>query len=153
MISTDGQSTDDLLVVNRELSIPTSELQFRFSRSSGPGGQHVNRSETRVELLFDIQKSPSLTEEQRMRLLQRLVRLIDGQGIMHLVSSETRSQFDNRTRVTDRFQMLLAAALRRRKHRIPTAPSATSRNRRIAHKKARSVIKQSRRHSASQDYD
>lgn len=153
MVSTDGQSADDLVVVNRELSIPTSELQFRFSRSSGPGGQHVNRSETRVELLFDVQKSPSLTEEQRMRLLQRLVRVIDSQGVMHLVSSETRSQFDNRARVTDRFRTLLAAALRRRKHRIPTTPSATSRDRRIAHKKARSVTKQSRRHSASQDYD
>jgi ribosome-associated protein len=153
MASTDGLSAGDLVTVNQELSIPLSELQFRFSRSSGPGGQHVNRSETRVELLFDVRTSLSLTDDQRKRLLQRLGRYVDSQGVMHVVASETRSQLENRAKVTDRFRMLLASALRRRKRRIPTAPSAASRERRIAMKKARSGIKQGRRHSVDQQYD
>jgi ribosome-associated protein len=148
-----GLPSGDLVTVNQELSIPISELQFRFSRSSGPGGQHVNRSETRVELLFDVRTSPSLTDEQRKRLLQRLGRYVDGQGVMHVVASETRSQLENRVRVTDRFRTLLAAALRHRKRRIATAPSAASRERRISDKKARSGIKRTRRHSTDQQYD
>jgi ribosome-associated protein len=143
----DGPQASDLVTVNQELSIPVSELQFRFSRSGGPGGQHVNRSETRVELLFDVGRSPSLTEDQRLRLRQRLSRYLDSDGVMHLTASETRSQLENRARVVGRFRILLSGALRKRKRRIPTRPTAASRERRIADKKARSGTKRARRDS------
>jgi ribosome-associated protein len=143
---------EGIVVINRELSISISELQFRFSRSSGPGGQHVNRAETRVELLFDIRMSPSLTKEQRQRLLQRLGRHLDSEGVMHVVASETRSQLENRRRVIDRFRTLLTAALRRRRRRIPTEPSAASRERRLANKKARAGIKRARQEPGADDH-
>jgi ribosome-associated protein len=147
-----GPAREDLVKVNPELSIPMSELQFRFSRSSGPGGQHVNRTETRVELIFDVRSSPSLTDDQRRRLLQRLGRHLDTGGVLHVISSETRSQLENRIRATERFRILLAGALRRRRRRVPTAPSVAARERRITTKKERSTIKQSRRRpSISED--
>jgi ribosome-associated protein len=149
----DGPQASDLVTVNQELSIPMSELQFRFSRSGGPGGQHVNRSETRVELVFDVGRSPSLTEDQRLRLRLRLDRYLDGDGVMHLTASETRSQSENRARVIGRFRILLAGALRKRKRRIPTRPTAASRERRIADKKARSGIKRERRDSRRAQID
>ena len=135
----------EMVVVSEQLAIPASELRFRFSRSSGPGGQHVNRSETRVELLFDVTHSPSLTEEQRARILQRLDGYIDGEGELHVVSSATRSQLDNRADATRRFRALLAAALRRRKHRVPTQPGAASRAARLEGKRTRAQVKQARR--------
>jgi ribosome-associated protein len=146
-------TTGDLVVINQDLSIPASELQFRFSRSSGPGGQHINRSETRVELLFSVRTSPSLTDNQRQRLLQRLRTRLDNDGVVHVVSSETRSQAENRARSVSRFQALLAEALRRRTRRIPTAPSVASRERRLAYKRVRARVKQARSRAGSQDYD
>jgi len=80
----------EVIAIADGLAIPAAELRFRFSRSSGPGGQHVNRSETRVELLYDVARSPSLTEEQRARIVHRLAGYVDGEGIMHVVSSATR---------------------------------------------------------------
>jgi len=145
--------TGDAIIIAPDLAIPASELQFRFSRSSGPGGQHVNRSETRVELLFDIRSSPSLTDDQRYGLLMRLTSHLDSSGILHIVSSETRSQMENRARCVARLQALLRAALTRRKRRIPTAPSAASRERRLASKRARSRVKGVRRHDGSWDND
>lgn len=141
-------SSDDLrpvIVIAGGPAIPESELAFRFSRSSGPGGQHVQRSDTRVELLFDVANSPSLTEEQRARLLARLGGHIDSSGILRLVSSGTRSQLENRADVVQRFQMLLAMALRREKRRVPTKPSAAAREQRLTAKKLRSRNKAARR--------
>ncbi len=139
------------LPITADLAIPLAELDFRFSRSSGPGGQHVQRSDTRVELLFDVARSPSLTDEQRARIQARLAGYLDGAGVLHLFSSATRSQLANRADVIARFQNLLAAALRPRKHRIATRPSPAARARRLAGKRARSQIKQARR--KVDDYD
>lgn len=139
---------DDLqpkLVINDRLAIPESELAFRFSRSSGPGGQHVQKSDTRVELLFDVARSPSLSEEQRGRILERLGTQIDGEGVLRVVSSATRSQLENREEAVQRFQALLAAALRVRKRRKPTQPSAAAREARLAEKKVKSQHKATRR--------
>jgi ribosome-associated protein len=139
---------DDLravIVIQPALAIPESEVTFRFSRSSGPGGQHVQRSDTRVELLFDVANSPSLSEEQRARILARLSGYIDGAGVLRLVSSATRSQLENRADVVRRFRMLLAHALRREKRRLPTRPSAASREQRLTAKRVRSQHKQQRR--------
>jgi ribosome-associated protein len=133
-----------LLRINDALSIPEDELRFRFSRSSGPGGQHVNRSETRVELLFDLAGSPSLTEAQRMTLQRRLGRQIDAEGTLRVVSSSTRSQLENRADAVARFQALLAGALVQRKRRVATRPSAAARARRLDQKRARGSTKAGR---------
>ncbi len=126
------------------LSIPEEELQFRFSRSSGPGGQHVNKSETRVELLFDVTGSPSLSDWQRQRILQRLAGQIDAAGVLHLVASSERSQLRNREEVVERFCTLVAGALRVQKHRRATQPTRASRERRLAGKARRGEIKKGR---------
>lgn len=131
--------------INDQLVIATSELSFRFSRSSGPGGQHVQRSDTRVELLFDVAASPSLSEEQRARVRQRLAGYIDGEGVMRIVSSATRSQLGNREDAVQRFQSLMAAALRVHRRRVPTRPGAAAREQRLTAKRTRSQVKQTRR--------
>ena len=147
----DSTGQPEALAIGDGLVIPISELRYRFSRASGPGGQHVNRSETRVELLFDVAHSPSLSDEQRARILHRLAGYIDGDGMLRLVSSATRSQLDNRADVTARFQALIAAALRRRKRRVPTRPSVAARERRLADKRMRTKTKQTRRIPGSEE--
>jgi ribosome-associated protein len=142
---------DDILRINGEVSIPLSELSFRFSRSSGPGGQHVQKSSTRVELLFDVANSPSLSDAQRSRVLRRLASYVDTAGILHLTSQSERSQLRNREEVVSRFQSLMREGLKRRKRRRPTRPSAESRERRLRKKKERSQIKKGR--EKIRDYD
>jgi ribosome-associated protein len=133
---------DDRLRISDELTIPLAELSFRFSRSSGPGGQHVQKSSTRVELLFDVTNSPSLTEAQRAQVLERLAAHLDSMGVLHLVSQSERSQLRNREEVIARFESLLRQALRRRKRRRSTRPTATSQERRLRKKRQRSQVKE-----------
>jgi ribosome-associated protein len=135
---------DENLTINENVTIPLAELSFRFSRSSGPGGQHAQKSSTRVELLFDVSNSPSLTDAQRARVLQRLSGHIDSNGVLRLVSQSERSQVRNRQEVVDRFRALLRTALKRRKRRKPTRPTAASKERRLSEKKRRSQIKRGR---------
>ena len=137
--------------ISQQSSIPLQELVFRFSRSGGPGGQHANRSETRVELLFDVGRSPSLAESQRERILTRLSHLIDKDGILHLVSGSTRSQHQNREEVIARLKSLLMEALRPRKKRRPTRPSRSARQRRLESKRRQSAKKRDRRRPAGED--
>lgn len=144
----DGDAPPDTsgwIRISDGVSIPGSEVRFRFSRSSGPGGQHVQRSETRVELLFDVANSPSLTDEARALVLRRLAGYIDSEGVMRVVSSATRSQLDNREDAVARFAALLAAALRQRRKRVATRPSAAARERRLSEKKERARVKARRR--------
>ena len=136
---------DDALIINQHLAIPLSELSFRFARSSGPGGQHVQRTESKVELLFDVANSPSLTDEQRALIGSRLTGRIDSDGVLHLTSQAGRSQHENRVDVVDRFVRLLAAALKPRKQRRATRPSAAARERRLESKKRQSRKKSLRR--------
>ncbi len=153
---TTPEPMDDLrptIFINDRLSIPAAELDFRFSRSSGPGGQHVQRSDTRVELLFSVATSPSLTEEQRARITARLGNQIDGEGVLRVVSSETRSQLENRENAVKRFQALLAGALRVHKRRVPTKPSAAAREARLTEKKVRSQHKATRRKVGRGDFE
>ena len=89
-------SDDPALKITDTLDIPQTELHFQFSRSGGPGGQHVNRSATQVELSFDVANSPSLNEAQRTRILSVLKSYIDTHGVLHLSSQTTRSQHRNR---------------------------------------------------------
>jgi len=136
---------ESILRITDTLSIPLSELRFRFARSGGPGGQHVNRSATQVELLFDVVGSPSLNEAQRRRVFNRLRSRIDKEGVLHLVSQESRSQLRNREEVVQRFQVLMREALRVPKRRLPTRPTRASQERRLKEKRRRSEIKRGRR--------
>jgi len=135
---------DQIITIDDRVQIPLSELDFRFSRSSGPGGQHVQKSSTRVELLFDVARSPSLDDEQRARVLSRLSGYVDTDGVLHLASQSERSQWRNRQEVVARFQELMRRALARRKRRRATTPTPASRERRLEGKKRRSQVKRQR---------
>jgi ribosome-associated protein len=132
------------LQVTRSFTVPEAELRWRFSRSSGPGGQGVNTTDSRVELSYDLAGSPSIDEVLRGRALDRLAgRLTD--GVLTVAASEHRSQLRNREAALAR----LAAALREAiapppKSRRPTKPSAGARQRRIDAKKVRAQVKQTR---------
>lgn len=136
--------SDDFILINNHVAIPLGELSFRYARSSGPGGQHVQRTETKVELLFDLAGSPSLSEEQRRLAVSRLGSRLDQQGVLHLVSQAGRSQLENRADVIDRFQRLLAAALRPPKPRRATRPTAAARQQRLEGKRRRGQAKRLR---------
>ncbi len=151
--TSEPSASAELIPINADLAIPASELHYHFSRSSGPGGQHVNRSETRVELLFDVTHSPSLSDVQRERITSRLANMLDGEGVLRIVASATRSQTDNRADAVTRFQSLLRAALQRRKRRIPTQPGVGARERRLTEKRTRAMIKSARRQVPSGDYE
>src|SRR5882757_8486471 len=111
------------LELSPTLRLPLAELDFRASRSGGPGGQHVNTSSTRVEVTWDVAGSPALSEEQRERLLARLASRLDGAGRLRVVSGASRSQLRNREAVTERLRELVAAALVVPKVRKRTRPS------------------------------
>jgi len=125
--------------------IPEAELGWRFSRSSGPGGQGVNTTDSRVELIFDVAASTALTEQQRARVLQRLSnRLVN--GVLTVVASEYRSQLRNREAARARLDAMLRAALAPDPPtRRPTRPSRAARERRLADKRRRMLIKRLRR--------
>jgi ribosome-associated protein len=135
---------DSSLNITDTLEIPLAELHFQFSRSGGPGGQHVNRSATQVELTFDVADSPSLTDPQRARILSRLKSYIDTRGVLHLTSQTTRSQHRNRAEVVERFQDILQRALHIPKRRVATRPPPQVKERRLAEKRRRSTIKEER---------
>ncbi len=136
---------ENVLVINQAAKIPLAELHYQFVRSSGPGGQHVNRSATQVELTFDLAHSPSLTDEQRSRARLALKSTVDKDGILHLASQTFRSQLQNREDVTQRFVELMRRALRVPKKRRPTRPTAGSKERRLESKRRRSTVKRERR--------
>jgi ribosome-associated protein len=133
------------LAVSPALRLPLAELEYRASRSGGPGGQHVNTSSTRVEVWWDVAGSATLTEEQRARLLARLAIRLDSAGRLRLVSSGSRSQLRNREEVTERLRDLVAAALRVPKARKRTRPSRAAKAARLEAKRRRSAIKRERR--------
>lgn len=135
---------NDLIPINETLSLPESELQFRFSTGGGPGGQHVNKTATRVTLLFDVANSPSLDEETRVRLLDRLASRLDRRGLLHIDVHESRSQWQNRATAVARFQRVLAEALVEQAERRPTRPTRQSREQRLEEKKRRSAVKRDR---------
>ena len=134
----------ETIQISDRVSIPLAELDFRFSRSSGPGGQHVQKSSTRVELLFDVASSPNLDDEQRARVLKRLASHVDSAGVLHLTAQSERSQWRNRQEAIARFQTLMQQAFKRRKRRKRTRPTAASREKRLREKKRRSERKQGR---------
>ncbi len=134
----------DLIPINENLSLPEAELQFRFSTGGGPGGQHVNKTATRVTLLFDVAGSPSLDEDTRARLLSRLSSRLDRRGVLHIDVQDSRSQWQNRATAVARLQAVLAEALVERPPRRPTKPSRRAREQRLEAKKQRGAVKRDR---------
>ncbi len=135
----------ELIPINERLALPAAELQFRFSTGGGPGGQHVNKTATRVTLLFDVAGSPSLDEDTRARLLDRLTGRLNRQGVLHIDVQESRSQWQNRETAIARLQSVLAEALVERPERLPTRPTRRARQQRLDEKRRRSAIKEARR--------
>lgn len=132
------------IFITPHLAIPEEELAFETSRSSGPGGQNVNKVETRVTLRFDVAGSPSLSGEQRERLRERLATRITKEGVMRVVSSRHRTQGGNRRAAVERFVELVAEALEpetpRKRTRVPRA----AKRRRMEAKRRRGEIKRRR---------
>ncbi|MDN3478953.1 alternative ribosome rescue aminoacyl-tRNA hydrolase ArfB [Curtobacterium sp. APC 4022] len=134
------------LEVGPGLTIPESELQWRFSRSSGAGGQHVNTSDSRVQLTWDVAGSSAVTEEQRTRILERTGRRTAAAGAITVTVSARRSQLRNREAALDALRELLREALAPpAPARRPTRPTRGSQRRRLAGKQQRSATKQQRR--------
>jgi ribosome-associated protein len=138
---------ESVLPVTSSLSIPLEELEWRFSSSGGPGGQHANTANTRAEVRFDILGSPSLDEEARARLLERFG------PVIRIVASNQRSQAQNRELATQRLAARLASALTVEPPRRPTRPTAASQRRRLEWKRRRAALKRQRRDGAAGDPD
>ena len=133
-----------VLTVTDDLFVPRAELTYRASRSGGPGGQHVNTSSTRVELAWNVDASPSLTDEQRALLKEKLANRINAEGELLLVAGSSRSQHQNKEEVTDRFVELVREALHVPKPRRKTRPPRAAKEERLQEKKRRSEVKKMR---------
>ena len=125
--------------MTRSVLLPLSEIEFRVSRSSGPGGQHAQKSETRVEAVFDVEASTTLTDMQKRRVVSRV-----GE-VLRAVAQDERSQLRNRELATDRLVEKLRQALAVPRKRVATKPSAAARERRLEKKRRRSRTKALRR--------
>jgi ribosome-associated protein len=131
----DGES----IRVTRSVVLPQGEIVFRFSRSSGPGGQHAQKSETRVEAIFDVESSTALTEAQKRRAVAR------AGPVLRAVAQDERSQARNRELAQERLVEQLREALKVERRRVPTRPTEGSRERRLEQKRRRSQTKRLRR--------
>jgi ribosome-associated protein len=136
--------TEDVRVT-RSVTIPASELRFRFSPSGGPGGQHANRSSTRAELRWHVAGSSALGPRQKTRVLRALAGRIGADGELRVVADERRSQAQNRAAAVERLRGLVASALAVPKRRRPTAPPRAAKERRLEQKRRRSERKRLRR--------
>jgi ribosome-associated protein len=135
MAAMDGES----IQVTRTVAIPVSEIDLRFSRSSGPGGQHAQKSETRVEAIFDVEASSALSPTQKARVIRK------AGPVLRAVAQDERSQLRNRELAVERLVESLREALRVPRRRRPTKPTAASRRRRLEQKRRRGETKQLRR--------
>ena len=121
-----------------------SEIFFRFSRSSGSGGQHVNKVSTKVELNFDVADSKLLTNEQKQLVLSKLKNKISKDGILKIVSQESRSQLTNKEIALKKFQALITSCFQKKKKRIHTKKTKSSKEKRLQKKKLHSELKKGR---------
>jgi ribosome-associated protein len=131
----DGES----IRVTRSVVLPLREIELRTSRSSGPGGQHAQKSETRVEAVFDVEASASLTDAQKRRVVAK------AGPVLRAIAQDERSQLRNRELATERLVAALREALRVERRRVPTKPTAAARERRLEEKKRRGETKRLRR--------
>jgi len=134
-----------VIPITPEIAIDEREIRFEFIRSSGPGGQKVNKSSSAVQLRFDLLRSPSLPEEVRSRLIATAGRRLSEEGILVIEAKRFRSQDQNRQDAVDRLTALVRQAARKPRRRRPTRPSTAARERRVRKKKQRSAIKRQRR--------
>lgn len=149
-MGSDGDSSllppdDRLLRIDPRLAIPRAELVARATRSSGAGGQHVNKTSSRVEITWNVARSPSIDEAQRARLTARLASRLSDDGDLRVVASDTRSQFRNRELAESRLAELVRAALVVPKKRKPTRPTRAAKEARLQDKRQRSERKRERR--------
>lgn len=140
-----------MLPVSRSINLPESELVVRFLRADGPGGQHVNRTESAVELRFDVLHSPSLPEDVRARVLARSDRRMTDEGVLVIQARRFRDQGRNREDARERLAEILRSALVAPKKRIATKPTRASKQRRLEGKQQRAKIKQGRSRSWSHE--
>ena len=138
-------ATEEDLSLDPAHAIPRSELTYRASRAGGAGGQHVNTSSTRIELLWNVRTSAALDEDMRTRVLEKLASRIDGEGLIRVVSSARRSQTQNREAAEARLVELVRQALVVQKRRKPTKPSRGAKEARLSEKKKRGDTKRQRR--------
>ena len=139
------------IFINRQLTIPHEEIRFTASRASGPGGQHVNTADTRIELRWNIRQSAVLSDSQRERITMALASRINRRGELVLRSGTRRSQHQNRQEVLTRLVTLVQRALAVRKRRVQTKPPASTRERRLQEKKRRAEIKHRRQRPESDE--
>jgi ribosome-associated protein len=137
-------ASENLLVVNDSLSIPRGELDVRVSRSSGAGGQHVNKTSSRVEVFWNISTSRALTDQQRARLLDKLSSRLTTDGSIRVVASDLRSQSRNRDLAEERLTDLVRRALMVPRKRKPTRPTRAAKEARLESKKKHSDKKRER---------
>jgi ribosome-associated protein len=130
---------DECIQVTRSVSLPRSEIDFRFSRSSGPGGQHAQKSDTRVEASFDVEASSALSEAQKRRVVAK------AGPVLRAVAQDERSQWRNRELATERLVESLRRALKVERRRRPTKPTRASKERRLDAKRRRGETKRLRR--------
>jgi ribosome-associated protein len=143
-VPTSDLARTTVLKINQTLTLPEGELSYSTSRSSGPGGQNVNKVESRVTVLFDVTGSETLSEEQKRLILERLATRINQEGILRVISQKHRTQAANREEARLRLVTLLAGALETRRPRKPTRPSAEARRRRLEEKRRRAQLKRLR---------
>ncbi len=123
------------LRITPHLSIPVAELVIRTSRSSGPGGQHVNKVETKVEILFDVVNAKGLSPAQRQQILEHLAGRIDSSGYLRITEQRSRSQYENKKLAMVRVAEVLRRALKPVRTRVPTRPTRTSKDKRMESKR------------------
>lgn len=134
-----------MIRVTRNLVIPEQELRFTTCRATGPGGQHVNTTDSCVTLYFDVENSPSLDNSQRERIRTKLAGRMSKEGVLRIVGREHKSQSRNKDAAIERFRTLLADALKVQKKRRPSKPSRAAKARRMDAKKKRGELKKLRK--------
>ena len=139
------------LDITTAIRIPFSEIEFQTSRSGGPGGQNVNKVETRVELRFDLSHSSAFPDATRQKLLTKLSSSLTAEGILRISSQESRSQWQNKQLTVEKFAELLRRALKPSKKRIKTKPSRAARQKRLEHKRQHSETKRQRRNPPGEE--
>lgn len=132
-------------------SIPENEITFRATRASGPGGQHVNKASTRIEILWDVARTAVLTDAERRRVLHKLANRVNAEGRLRIAADERRSLTQNRAAAIERLETLVDHARRAPKPRKPTKPTASSRRARLESKQQRGKIKRLRDRSRWDD--
>lgn len=132
------------IIINNTYVVSPTEIQFRFSRSGGPGGQNVNKVSTKVELVFDLANSSAFPEEAKQLIRSRLARHIDSEGVLTISSQESRSQFQNRRAAVHKFTALVTRALIVQRPRKDTKPTRASVKKRLEFKSKHAAIKKHR---------